>query len=107
VSFDGTITAPPKPLDAPTQRLLDELAECGDLLGMPKLEWRGTGGVCDGNRLAAAGLPTIDSLGPRGGELHSDREYLALGSLAERAKLSALLLMRLAKGDVEPPARTG
>ena len=47
---------------------------------------------------AAAGLPTVDTLGPRGGELHSPREYLLLDSLTERAKLAALLLMKLAAG---------
>jgi glutamate carboxypeptidase len=107
VSLEGAVTAPPKPLNAPTQRLLDELARCAEMLGTPNLQWRGTGGVCDGNRLAAAGLPTIDSLGPRGGDLHSEREHLWLPSLTERAKLSALLLMRLASGEVEPPGLAG
>ena len=41
-----------------------------------------------------AGLPVVDSLGPVGGDLHSDREYLHVPSLVERAKLTALLLMR-------------
>jgi glutamate carboxypeptidase len=48
--------------------------------------------------LAAAGLPTVDTLGPRGGELHSPREYVLLDSLTERAKLAALFLMKLANG---------
>ena len=107
VTFDGAVTAPPKPLDGATRRLLDELGRAATDLHLAPLKWRGTGGVCDGNRLAAAGLPTIDSLGPRGGELHSEGEYLLLPSLTERAKLSALLLMRLAAGEVEPPPKAG
>jgi glutamate carboxypeptidase len=62
-----------------------------------------SGGTCDGNKLAAAGLPVVDSLGPVGGDLHSEREYVHLGSLIERAKLSALLLLKLAAGEITPP----
>jgi glutamate carboxypeptidase len=92
-------------LDEGTHQLLEAVADCGRLLGLD-LSWRPSGGVCDGNRLAAAGLPTVDTLGPRGGELHSPREYVRLDSLVERAKLTALLLMRLAAGDVPPGAHS-
>jgi glutamate carboxypeptidase len=64
---------------------------------------RDSGGTCDGNRLAAAGLPNLDSLGPRGGNLHSPDEFLLLDSLTERAKLSAILLTRLAAGEIDWP----
>jgi len=69
---------------------------CGRTLGLI-LEARPTGGVCDGNKLAAAGLPTIDTLGVRGGGIHSPDEYLVVASLAERAKLTALVLADLAE----------
>ena len=103
LNLHGSFAAPPKPLDAPTLRLLEHVAACGRELGMD-LTWRDTGGTCDGNRLAAAGLPNVDSLGPRGGALHSPNEFLLLDSLTERAKLSALLLMKLAAGELEWPA---
>ena len=51
-----------------------------------------SGGVSDGNRLAAAGLPTLDTLGVRGGNIHSDEEFILLDSLVERAKLAAFML---------------
>jgi glutamate carboxypeptidase len=54
--------------------------------------------VCDGNNLAAAGLAVVDTLGVRGGAIHSDREFLIVSSLIERARLSALVLMRIAAG---------
>ena len=57
------------------------------------------------NKIAAAGLPVVDTMGPRGGNLHSPQEYLLLDSLAERAKLSALLLMKLASGELPWPVR--
>ena len=81
-----------------TLRLLEHFSACGREIGLD-LHWRNSGGTCDGNRLAAAGLPNVDSLGPRGGNLHSPEEFLLLDSLAERAKLSALLLMKLAAGQ--------
>ena len=69
------------------------------------MEWRSSGGASDGNKLAAAGLPNVDSLGVRGGNIHSPQEFIELDSLAERAKLSALLLMKLASGELPWPAR--
>jgi len=91
----GSFTSPPKPLDAPTLALFTQLHDCGRDLGL-NIQWRDTGGVCDGNKLAAAGLPTIDTLGPRGGSIHSAQEFLQIDSLTERAKLTALFLARLA-----------
>ena len=54
-----------------------------------------TGGVCDGNNIAACGVPVVDTLGVRGGSIHSDAEYLYVDSLAERARLSALSILRI------------
>jgi glutamate carboxypeptidase len=100
VSLEGGFQSPPKPLDAATLRLLEEVAECGRRLGLD-LNWRPSGGVCDGNKLAAAGLANVDTLGARGGNLHSSEEYVELPSLVERASLSALFLMRAASGEIE------
>ncbi len=71
---------------------------CGAELGL-KLSHCRSGGVSDGNQLAAAGLPNLDSLGPRGGRIHSHEEFLLLDSLTERAKLAAMLLIKLAAVD--------
>lgn len=54
-----------------------------------------TGGVCDGNILQDAGLATIDTLGVRGGGLHTDQEWIELASLVERCQLLAVLILRL------------
>jgi glutamate carboxypeptidase len=100
MELHGGITAPPKRADEGMKKLMDLTNECGAELGL-NLLWRATGGVCDGNRLAAAGLPTVDTLGPRGGELHSPNEFLVLDSLTERAKLVGLMLMRMQ--ELVPP----
>lgn len=99
VTVLGGFLAPPKLLDERTAALLDHAIACGRELGL-SLTHRHSGGTCDGNKLAAAGLPTIDSLGPVGGGMHSDREYVHLPSLTERAQLTALLLARLATGQI-------
>lgn len=91
----GSFSSPPKPLDAPTLAILEKLRECGREIGLD-LTWQPTGGVCDGNKLAAAGLSNVDTLGPRGGSIHSENEFLLLDSLTERAKLTALLLVKIA-----------
>ena len=93
----GRFLAPPKPLVGDALALFETTRDVGKTLGLD-LGWTPTGGVCDGNALQAAGLPTIDTLGVRGGSLHSPDEFVKLDSLAERAKLSALLLARLASG---------
>jgi glutamate carboxypeptidase len=102
VELHGGFTSPPKIPDGPTRTLMSHVTACGNDLGLP-IEWRASGGACDGNKLAAAGLPTVDSLGPRGGDMHSPTEYLLIDSLTERAKLAALLLMKLASGEIPWP----
>jgi len=100
----GGVTAPVKPLDGPTRQLLDHVVGCGSKLGLD-LAQRATRGVCDGNRFAAAGLPTLDTLGVRGGGMHTVGEYMLVDSLTERAKLTTLLLSKLAAGELAWPAR--
>lgn len=104
VELHGGFTRPPKPRTEAMGQMQKMVASCGEMLGIP-LAWQETGGCCDGNNLAAAGLPNIDTLGVRGGNIHSAQEYVLLDSLVERARLSALLLMRLASGDIAPPIR--
>ena len=93
----GGITRPPKPVDARAQKLFDLVQQSGADLGQ-HFGWRPSGGVCDGNNIAAAGVPVVDTMGVRGGAIHSAEEYLIVPSLAERARLSVLVLHRLASG---------
>ena len=62
------------------------------------IEWKSTGGLCDGNNIAACGVTVIDTMVVRGGSIHSMEEFLIVDSLAERAALSALTILRLADG---------
>ncbi|MBJ7500980.1 MAG: hydrolase [Sphingopyxis sp.] len=93
----GNFNRPPKPLDAAATRLFELVRDCGAALGLPPIGWNATGGVCDGNNIAACGIPVVDTMGPRGGAIHSPDEFLIVDSLAERALLSALTMLRIAE----------
>jgi len=99
----GGITRKPKPFVPAQQQLFAAVRATGALIGQ-SLAWAPSGGVCEGNNLFAAGLPGIDTLGVRGGDIHSEREYAWGESFAERARLSALLLAKLADGSIDGPA---
>lgn len=98
----GGFGRPPKPMTPQLEAFFKALKDCGVELGLD-IGWKATGGVCDGNNIAAAGVPVIDTLGARGGDIHSSGEFVKLDSLEERAKLSALLLLRIAAGDIPNP----
>jgi glutamate carboxypeptidase len=76
---------------------------CAADVGARPFGWVHSGGGSDGNLMSAAGLPNLDGVGPRGDHLHSDREYLVITSLAERAQIAALFLLRYARGEIGLP----
>jgi glutamate carboxypeptidase len=96
ISVHGGFNRPPKPIDAGAARLFGVVKQAGADLGLD-IAWRDTGGVCDGNNIAACGVPVVDTMGVRGGAIHSDREFLIPDSLPERAALSALTILRIAE----------
>jgi glutamate carboxypeptidase len=98
----GGFHSPPKIPTPAGIALLKATVWCGKELGL-NLTTRPVGGSCDGNRLAAAGLPNVDTLGVRGGKIHSPEEFMIPASLTERAQLTALLLMKLAAGEIPWP----
>ncbi|GAA4042008.1 hydrolase [Parerythrobacter jejuensis] len=98
VELHGGVTRPPKPVDRRAQKLFDLVRSCGAELGQD-IDWQSTGGVCDGNNIAACGVPVVDTMGVRGGKIHSPDEFMIVSSLSERAALSALVLQRLAMGE--------
>lgn len=90
-SFDRPI----KEVNEGTRRLFKQIQVAGLAIGLD-IHWADSGGCCDGNNLAQYGLPVIDTLGVRGGLIHSFEEFVLLDSLVERAALSTLVLMDLA-----------
>lgn len=94
VEVHGSFNRPPKPIDDGAGRLFETVRAAGADLGLT-IGWRATGGVCDGNNIAAAGVPVVDTMGVRGGAIHSADEYMLIDSLPERAGLSALTILRI------------
>ena len=100
LDLHGGMTRPPKPMDAGQSALFEAVRETGALLGQT-IAWKPSGGVCEGNNLHAAGLPNIDTLGVLGGDIHSDQEFAWPASFVERAQLSALILCKIASGEID------
>ena len=96
IEATGGFGRPPKPLTADTEALFNLVKQAGADLGQ-SIGWQPSGGVCDGNNIAACGVPVVDTMGVRGGKIHSMEEYLIADSLQERAALSALTILRLAE----------
>jgi len=95
IDVHGHFARPPKPMTSGLEQLFGVVRQAGADLGQ-SIGWKSTGGVCDGNNIAACGVPVIDTMGARGGSIHSMEEYLIVESLSERAALSALTILRLA-----------
>lgn len=87
---------PAKPCTAGVEQVALHARCVAEDLGQ-QLPFATTGGVCDGNILQDAGLPTLDTLGVRGGNLHRTDEFVEVSSLVERAQLLAVLLVRLSQ----------
>jgi len=95
IELHGGFGRPPKPLTPEAEALFDLVKKAGVDLGQ-NIAWHPSGGVCDGNNIAACGVPVVDTMGVRGGKIHSMEEFLIVESLSERAALSALTILRLA-----------
>ncbi|GGX68359.1 acetylornithine deacetylase [Litorimonas cladophorae] len=99
----GGFYRPPKPRNAAQNKLFGDVAETAEALGIT-IQFKDTGGVCEGNNVFAAGTPNIDTLGVRGGRIHSSEEFLVADSLSERAGLATLILHRIAEGRIDAKA---
>lgn len=99
----GGVSSPPKPLTDASRRLMLAIEASYGRLGLPQPQWISTGGVCDGNKLAAAGLANIDTLGPVGGGLHSESEWVEVPSIVEKAKVVVDLIHSFSQGDFGLP----
>ena len=100
LDLHGGMTRAPKPMDASQTALFEAVRDTGALLGQT-VAWKPSGGVCEGNNLHAAGLPNVDTLGVLGGDIHSDQEFAWPASFVERARLSALILCKIASGEID------
>ena len=79
---------------AGSTRLVEQAVAIAAELGF-ELRDAATGGASDANTTAALGVPTIDGLGPVGGDDHSVDEWLDVGSIVPRTTLLAALIGRI------------
>ncbi len=94
ISVDGQFTRKAKVPDARLEKLYKSLQDCAREMGL-EIKLFNTGGCCDGNNLWEHGLANIDTLGVRGGNIHSDAEFVLLDSIEERVELSYRFLCKL------------
>ncbi|WP_260924367.1 hydrolase [Novosphingobium sp. 9] len=101
IHVHGGVSRPPKPVGAKTEALYGLVSQAAADLGQP-MRWQDTGGVCDGNNIAACGVPVLDTMGALGGAIHSPDEFLIASLLEARAALTALVMYRLDRHGVAP-----
>jgi glutamate carboxypeptidase len=79
--------------------LFAEYAACQRAAGLGDAESGLVGGGSDANTVAAAGVPAIDGLGPRGKGFHTTSEYVELSSFLPKAEA----LLRFLWGRADAP----
>jgi len=81
----------------PGAHILQEALAIAGEINHFDIKFGGSGAASDGNNLVAAGVPTIDGLGPVGGRAHSGDEYMEVQSFSERTILLATFLVVMAE----------
>ncbi|MHB8646141.1 MAG: M20/M25/M40 family metallo-hydrolase, partial [Thermomicrobiales bacterium] len=92
--MSGGITRPAFETSAGTERLLRLAQECGRPLGLT-FDGMYTRAGSDGNFTAALGVPTLDGLGPEGGDGASRSENILVASIPPRAAMLAGIIAGL------------
>ncbi|MFQ5808471.1 MAG: M20 family metallopeptidase [Armatimonadota bacterium] len=95
--FWGVLHRPPMPQDEARDRWYAEVAGLAKLIDVP-VAAVGSGGGSDANLTTAAGVLSLDSLGPMGDAAHTTGERVYLDTFEGRAKLAALTIYRLWRG---------
>ena len=88
---------PAMEFNAGTGQLIAAAEEIAPDAGV-KFQHGPTGGGSDGNYLSPIGVAVLDGLGPVGGNLHTDEEYLELDSIAPRGALLGGIIEKLSSG---------
>jgi glutamate carboxypeptidase len=91
VFVEGGFDRPPLEPTAASEALFEAARRLAADLGL-ELGAARVGGASDGNFTAAAGIPTLDGLGPRGGGAHARDEHVLVADLPLRAALVAALV---------------
>ena len=80
-------TRPPMNRNEDTNRLFDAMQEISLRYGLGELEESESGGGSDSAYTQACGIPSLCGLGGSGEFCHTNREYIRISSVTQRAKL--------------------
>ena len=107
LELKGGFNRPPKECLPAEEAAFRHWQQAAQDVGVAPFTWVHGGGGSDGNFLTEAGLPNLDGLGPIGDQLHSDREFCRVDTIAPRAQIVALFLHRVAAGEIQLPVAGG
>jgi len=106
LTLKGGFNRPPKECLPAEAAAFPEWQRAAADVGVAPFTWVHGGGGSDGNFLTAGGLPNLDGVGLIGDNLHSNREFCRVETIAPRAQIVALFLHRVAAGEITlPPAK--
>ncbi|WP_331722136.1 M20 family metallopeptidase [Alkalithermobacter thermoalcaliphilus] len=95
---EGGIKRPPMERKEENVKLYKIAKKIGEELGMSIGE-ASTGGGSDANFTSALSIPTLDGLGPTGGGVHTEDEYINLNSIIPRTALLTKLIKILSENQ--------
>ncbi len=96
LTLEGGINRPPLHLNEKSKQLLQTIQAVGGRQGL-SIDHVHTGGGSDASFPSALGVATIDGLGPVGGELHNENEYMEIPTFTERCTLLEEVISTLSK----------
>lgn len=91
VRVEGGVARPPMMPSEKTLAFCRLAEEVGRKEGV-SFQWQAAGGGSDGNFTSALGIPTLDGLGPVGGNGHAVTEYGVISSLEPRFRFLKALV---------------
>ena len=100
ISYDLNTVRPAMVCTPSSSRLRDLYFESSEEFGLP-FAARAAGGGSDANLVSAIGVPTLDSLGPVGGNPHTSDEYVIKSSILNSIKVCSLLLAKLCDNQIK------
>jgi glutamate carboxypeptidase len=86
----------PMEKDEKVQKLLAEVQKAGQVIGLEVEDIR-TGGCADSGLTWYVGAPSICAMGPVGGRLHTEQEYMEIDTMVERCQLLALSMYNVSR----------
>lgn len=99
-TVEGGVGRPPWPANPGSERLASHFLEAAEELGQA-VNAQLTGGGSDGNFTHMAGIPTLDALGPVGGNPHTTDEYIVAKTLVDRVALTSFGLAQWVDSGME------